>query len=510
MTDQPNANPDQSGAVGTDRLGPRPLERPAVDQQQAAVFGRPHGVEGAFDKLYTPPPNGNGQQKLSLAPPTPESLAEAFSRPAGAEGVRLQRPLEAAGENGAAEDPLWTDTSDPWRDPAAGAVLAGPAVVPDEDEGEKPKLPSGAQLSLPEVLFGRRVQPKALALLGVVALLIGAVGGLVGWWVGDTGSSLTGSATISEADAAKERPPGSLADIARRVAPAVVSLEVVKPGADSGEQGSGVVIDPQGYILTNEHVVATAVGDAATKITAVFNDGTRTEAKIVGADQKTDLAVVKVNVTNPVVMQVGKSSDLQVGDAVIAVGSPLALQNSITSGIVSALDRPVTAGGDNGAAPVTYSAIQTDAAINHGNSGGALVDSRGALVGINSAIRSSSSDGGSIGIGFAIPSDYAIKIAKALIKDGKVKHADIGINAASTVAGSSTMGAQVRNVAPGGPAAGAGIKEGDVITKIGDHVVRDSAELTVAVRSHDPGQVVPVQLARDGALLVVDVTLGSD
>ncbi|OAP23802.1 Periplasmic pH-dependent serine endoprotease DegQ precursor [Amycolatopsis sp. M39] len=321
---------------------------------------------------------------------------------------------------------------------------------------------------------------------------------------------MTGSATISEAEAAKERPPGSLADIARRVSPAVVSLEVVKPGADSGEQGSGVVIDPRGYVLTNEHVVTAAVGDAAAKITAVFNDGTRTEAKIVGADQKTDLAVVKVNVTNPVVMQVGKSSELQVGDAVIAVGSPLALQNSITAGIVSAVDRPVTAGGDNGAAPVTYSAIQTDAAINHGNSGGALVDSTGALVGINSAIRSSSSDGGSIGIGFAIPSDYAMKIAKALIKDGKVKHADIGINAASTVAGSSTMGAQVRNVAPGGPAASAGVKEGDVITKVGDHVVRDSAELTVAVRSHDPGQVVPVQLARDGALLVVDVTLGSD
>jgi S1-C subfamily serine protease len=195
---------------------------------------------------------------------------------------------------------------------------------------------------------------------------------------------------------------------------------------------------------------------------------------------------------------------------VIAVGSPLALQNTVTSGIVSALDRPITAGGDNGTPPVTYEAIQTDAAINHGNSGGALVDSTGALVGINSSIRSSSADGGSIGIGFAIPSDYAIKIAKALIKDGKVTHADIGINASSTVTGSATMGAQVKNVAPNGPAAAAGIKEGDVITKIGDRPVRDSAELTVAVRNHDVGEVVPVQLARGGALLVVDVTLGSD
>ncbi|WP_020662464.1 trypsin-like peptidase domain-containing protein [Amycolatopsis benzoatilytica] len=518
MTDQPNTPPVQPGTsaaggtaqnTGADRLTPRPLDRPSVDPQQAAVFGRPRGVDGAFDKLYTPPPAGNGQP-LNLAPPPPESLAEAFSRPPGAENVLLQRPAEATLDPEAPEDPLWSDKSDPWRDPGAGAVLSDPAVAQEDEKAASPDLPPGARLSLPEVLFGRRVQPKALALLGVVALLIGAAGGLVGWWVADTGSSLTGSATISEAEAAKERPPGSLADIAKRVSPAVVSLEVVKPGADSGEQGSGVVIDPQGYILTNEHVVSTAVSDQNAKITAIFNDGTRTEAKVVGADQKTDLAVVKVNVTNPVVMQIGKSSDLQVGDSVIAVGSPLALQNSITAGIVSALDRPVTAGGDNGASPVTYSAIQTDAAINHGNSGGALVDSTGALVGINSAIRSSGQDGGSIGIGFAIPSDYAIKIAKALIKDGKVAHADIGINAASTVAGSTTMGAQVRNVSPNGPAANAGIKEGDVITKVGDHVVRNSAELTVAVRGHDPGQVVPVQLARDGAVLVVDVTLGSD
>ncbi|HEY3711205.1 MAG TPA: trypsin-like peptidase domain-containing protein [Amycolatopsis sp.] len=507
MTEQPDANPAQPGSAGDDRLGPRPLDRPAVDPAQSAVFGRPRGVDGAFDKLYTP--SSNGSQNLSLAPPAPESLAEAFRRPPGSEGVLLERPREATGEAAAAEPPLWTDDKDPWRDPAAGAVLAGPAV-PAEDEPKPGKRPAGALLSLPEVLFGRRVQTKALVLLGVVALLIGAVGGLVGWWVADTGSALTGSATISEADAAKERPPGSVADIAKRVSPAVVSLEVFKPGADSGEQGSGVMIDPQGYILTNEHVVTTAVADSTVKVTAIFNDGTRTEAKIVGTDQKSDLAVVKVNVTNPVVLQIGKSSGLQVGDAVIAVGSPLALQNTVTSGIVSALDRPITAGGDNGTPPVTYEAIQTDAAINHGNSGGALVDSTGALVGINSSIRSSSADGGSIGIGFAIPSDYAIKIAKALIKDGKVTHADIGINASSTVTGSATMGAQVKNVAPNGPAAAAGIKEGDVITKIGDRPVRDSAELTVAVRNHDVGEVVPVQLARAGALLVVDVTLGSD
>ncbi|MEC3979720.1 S1C family serine protease [Amycolatopsis sp. H20-H5] len=511
MTEQPNENHQQPGApAGGDRLTPRPLNRPAVDDVQAATFGRPQGVDGAFDKLYTPGLTNGHSPGINLAPPAPESLAEAFRRPPGAEGVLLERPH---GESGSAEDdpesPLWTSSSDPWRDPAAGAVLGGPAVQ-TEEEPKAGARPRGAQLSLPEVLFGRRVKPKALVLLGVVALLIGAVGGFIGWWAADTGTALTGEATISEAEAAKERPAGSIAEIAKRVAPAVVSLEVYKPGAEQGEQGSGVMIDPQGYVLTNEHVVSSAVADPQTKITAVFVDGSRTEAKIVGSDQKTDLAVVKVNVTNPTVLQVGKSANLQVGDTVIALGSPLALQNSVTSGIVSAINRPVTAGGDNGGPPVTYEAIQTDAPINHGNSGGALVDSTGALVGINSSIRSSGADGGSIGIGFAIPSDFAVKIAKSLIKDGKVSHPDIGINASSTVMGSTTMGAQVKNVAPTGPAASAGIKEGDVITKIAGRTVRDSAELTVAVRGHDVGEVVPVQLVRDGALLVVDVTLGSD
>ncbi len=513
MTEQPNANPQQPGDPAGDRLAPRPLARPAVDPAQAATFGRPRGVDGAFDKLYQPGANGQATPGMNLAPPTPESLAEAFRRPPGAEGVVLERPHGSTGpepsENGA-EGPLWTTTSDPWRDPSSGAVLAGPAVQAESEQEKGVKRPQGALLSLPEVLFGRRVQTKALAMLAAVALVVGAAGGLIGWWFADTGTELTGQASISEADAAKERPAGSIADIAHRVAPAVVSLEVFKPGADAGQQGSGVVIDPQGYVLTNEHVISAATADSATKVTAVFFDGRRVEAKVVGSDAKTDLAVVKVNVQNLTALQVGKSSDLAVGDSVIAVGSPLALQNSVTAGIVSALNRPVTAGGDGGSAPVIYEAIQTDAAINHGNSGGALVDATGALVGINSAIRSSSAEGGSIGIGFAIPSDYAVKIAKTLIKDGKVVHPDIGINASSTVAGSSTMGAQVRNVAPGGPAASAGIKEGDVITEVGGRLVRDSAELLVAVRAREVGEMVPVRLVRDGSSLVVDVKLASD
>jgi S1-C subfamily serine protease len=506
---QPNTPEDNSGAPRAPRLAPRPLDRPPVDPGLAATFGRPRGVEGAFDKLYAPGSRNGG--KIISKPPAPESLAEAFGRPPGAEHVLLQRPSDDTGRSSEPPEPsLWSKPEDPWRDPGSAAVLGSPALDgrAGEDRGEE--RPRGPLLSLPEVLFGRRVKPIALGLLGVVCLLIGAVGGVVGWWAVGTGDSLTGSATISQAQAGKERAPGSIADIAQRVAPAVISIEVVS--GQNGSVGSGVVIDPHGYAITNNHVIAMATSDPQAKITAVFVDGTRTAAKVVGADPKTDLAVIKVGVANPMVLQIGNSAGLEPGDSVIAVGSPLGLENTVTAGIVSALHRPVTAQGENGGPPVTYDAIQTDAPINRGNSGGALVDSTGALVGINSAISTDSGaagQGGSIGIGFAIPADDAMKIARALIATGHVNHADIGINAASVDAATSE-GAQVVNVADGGPAARAGITEGDVITKVGDRVVRNAAELTVAVRAHNIGEVVPVTLVRQGRPLVVDVTLGSD
>ena len=480
-----------------------------MDPAEAGAFARPHGVDGAFDKLYAP--GTRTADKIIAKPPAPESLAEAFGRPPGAEDVRLQRPAEDNGRRrGESEPPLWSRVNDPWRDPGSPAVLSRPALAPEDDDADDGERPRSAQLSLPELLFGRRVKPVALALLAVVCLLIGAIGGVIGWWLGGAGDSLTGSATIAEAEAGKERAPGSIADIANRVAPAVVSIEV-KSG-QSGSVGSGVMIDPQGYAITNNHVISLATDDPEAKITAVFTDGTRTEARVVGTDPKTDLAVIKVAVSNPTVLQVGDPDNLEPGDSVVAVGSPLGLENTVTSGIVSALHRPVTAAGESGEPPVTYDAIQTDAPINRGNSGGALVDSTGALIGINSSIRTDggeSGGGGSIGIGFAIPADDAIKIARTLISNGQVEHADLGVNAAS-VAAETSEGAQVLNVVDGGPAARAGINEGDVITRVGDRLVRNAAELTVAVRQHDVGETVPVRLVRQGRALMVDVTLGSD
>jgi S1-C subfamily serine protease len=484
------------------RLGPRPLERPEVDPGTAAVFGRPEGVANGFADGGRRPARATGS-----APPAP-ALVSAFGKPDSATAT-LQRPPTPIGRPAADPDPLWDrGEASPWRDPESAVGLGPPAGGEPEDDTERGE---GARLSLRELLFGRRVQVRALLVLGVVALLIGAVGGLVGRFTAEGAASLTTpDPTIAEAAPGKERPPGSVADIAARTVPAVVSIEI-RVGEEGGT-GSGVVIDPAGYVLTNNHVVAPAADASGSQIEAIFHDGTRSAAQIVGRDPKTDLAVIKVEVANPVVATIGTARDLAVGDGVIAIGSPLGLVGTVTDGIVSALNRPVrldAAGTDSNA---VIDAIQTDAAINPGNSGGPLVDSTGAVVGINTAIRSLSQgegEGGSIGLGFAIPIDDAKAIAEELIRTGKVVHAEIGLNARS-VSDGTTDGAQVQNVQQGGAAAAAGISEGDVVTKVGDRSIAGADELVVAVREHKPGDTLPVVLIRDGRPLTVSVTLTSD
>jgi S1-C subfamily serine protease len=488
------------------RLGPRPLERTPVDPGAAEMFGRPNGVEGGFaaPRGDTPAPS-----PATLAAPPPAALASAFGRPTG-DAPALQRPPGGSSTNGAEpDDAFWVDGADrdPWRDPDS-AVALGPPAAPDRPAGAPPRG-EGPRLSLRELVFGRRVDPRALAALALVAVLIGAAGGFIGRLTADGASGLTDpDPTITQTIDAKERPPGSVADIARRTVPAVVSIEI-RVGQEGGT-GSGVMIDPAGYILTNNHVVAPAAGANGAQIEAIFHDGTRTAARIVGRDPKTDLAVVKVDVANPVVATIGSSAGLVVGDGVLAIGSPLGLVGTVTDGIVSALNRPVRLDGSGADANAVIDAIQTDAAINPGNSGGPLVDSTGAVVGINTAIRSlGMGEGGSIGLGFAIPIDDARTIAEELIRTGVVTHAEIGINARS-VSDGTTDGAQVQNVQQGGAAALAGIVEGDVIVRVGDRPIAGADELVVAVREHNPGDALPVQLIRDGRPLTVSVVLTSD
>ncbi|NMI00677.1 S1C family serine protease [Pseudonocardia acidicola] len=511
MSDEQDAAERAAAGPEPPRLGPRPLERPPVDAGAASVFGRPDGVRGGFargDQV-----NGGPVAGSSPAPPPPPALAGAFGRGPG-DTTALQRPPDPQhnGTDPAGPDTFWNAGDvpadiDPWRNPGSAAELGPPA--PAEPAAVPAPGGPGARLSVREVLFGRRVEPRALALLGIMALLIGAAGGLIGRLTADGASALTEpGATLTSVTAAKERPPGSVADIAARVVPAVVSIEI-RVG-DQGGTGSGIVIDPSGYVLTNNHVVAPAADAQGSDIEAIFSDGTRTPAQIVGRDPKTDLAVVKVAVSNPTVARIGSSHSLAVGDGVLAIGSPLGLAGTVTDGIVSALNRPVRLDSGETGANAVIDAIQTDAAINPGNSGGPLVDSTGAVVGINTAIRSlGQGEGGSIGLGFAIPIDDARGIAQELIRTGVVKHADLGVNTKSVTDG-ITDGAQVQNVVDGGPAAAAGVVEGDVIVKLDDRTIAGADELVVAVREHKPGDTVQVHLVRDGRPLTVQAVLGSD
>jgi S1-C subfamily serine protease len=209
------------------------------------------------------------------------------------------------------------------------------------------------------------------------------------------------------------------------------------------------------------------------------------------------------------VARIGTSSSLAVGDSVIAIGSPLGLAGTVTEGIVSALHRPVRLNGEGSDTNAVIDAIQTDAAINPGNSGGPLVDSSGAVVGLDAAISTSGQEGGSIGLGFAIPIDKARQIAQELIRTGSVKHPDLGVDA-STKTNDRSDGAQVQNVHPGSAAAAAGIVEGDVIVQVGTRKVSSAPELEVAVQEHGIGEQVPIQLIRQGRPLTVTATLKSD
>ena len=264
-------------------------------------------------------------------------------------------------------------------------------------------------------------------------------------------------------------------------------------------------------MVTNNHVISQAANDPdGTTLYVVFSDGTRTGARIVGRDTKTDLAVLRVDVSNPTVAQLGTSADLAVGEQVIAVGSPLGLVGTVTTGIVSAVRRPVRLSGDGTDTNAVIDAIQTDAAINPGNSGGPLVDLQGRVVAINTAIRTSGADSsGSIGLGFAIPVDEVAQVSQELIRTGRATHPDLGVNARS-VSDGPTVGAQVANVRDAGSAAVAGIVEGDVITKVGDRAVNTADELAVAVMQRQIGETVTVQVVRAGRSVQVPVTLQSD
>ena len=368
-----------------------------------------------------------------------------------------------------------------------------------------------AQSPLPTASPARRQGLGGFAVVLIAAftaLIVGGFAGVGGYVLGREVDSVA-SGGQSEVQVLPQsgadspvRPPDSIAGIVTSVLPSVVSI-VAEGQTDSGS-GSGFVLRSDGYILTNNHVV-NLVKDGG-DLTVVFSNGDEVPGKVVGTNVSYDLAVVKVDRLGLPAIALGNSKAARVGDAVIAIGAPLGLEGTVTSGIVSAVDRVVTAGGTDDLAYIN--AIQTDAAINPGNSGGPLLDAAGRVIGINSAIASLATNGepGSIGLGFAIPVNSAKRIAEELIATGVSKTPAIGVSLDTTY---SDRGAKVREVTAGGPSEKAGIEVGDIITRVGKRLIKDATELVVAVRSYAPGEQVDVEFERDGKGTTVKITLGA-
>lgn len=346
--------------------------------------------------------------------------------------------------------------------------------------------------------------PRGGAILALAAV-VGLLAGLLGGFLGARWSANNPSATLPQASPnTSPRPEGSVAAIAAKVSPSVVSLSVEGQLAEG--TGSGFVIRQDGYILTNNHVVADAVNSGS--ITVRFEDGRTMDASIVGRDSSYDLAVIKVNATGLTVAPLGNSDGVVVGDLAVAIGSPLGLDGTVTAGIISAKNRAVTAGGQGEASFIN--AIQTDAAVNPGNSGGPLVNGDSQVIGVNSAIAtldSGSGQSGSIGLGFAIPINQARRIAEELIATGKSTKPVIGVQLDTSYTGD---GARVAKVIPGGPADEAGMQDGDIIVEFDGVPVTDSTQLIVDVRSKSPGDEVSMKVKRDSSTIDLTVTLGSD
>ncbi|UUN29023.1 S1C family serine protease [Streptomyces sp. FIT100] len=479
------------GATAPHGGGAQPLHEP--DEYRTPPYGgpgpwapappvqRPVGTPAHGTPVPPQPPAGNG----SAAPaPVPAPVSAPVLPPAPAQ---------------------WTQY-DPWSAPGAAAAFPGAATA----------------LSHPGAPAKKRSR-RGLALTGalLLALVTGVLGGGIGAYLERNGG-ITSLELPQAGPEAAGRAPDSVAGIAASALPSVVTLHV--SGTTAQGTGTGFVLDQQGHILTNNHVVdpAGSSGD----ITVTFSGGETARATLVGKDSGYDLAVVKVTgVSNLKPLPLGNSDNVQVGDPVVAIGAPFDLQNTVTAGIISAKERPITAGGEKGdGSDVSYvDALQTDAPINPGNSGGPLVDSKARVIGINSAIRAADTgagpDGGggqagSIGLGFAIPINQGKRVAEELINTGKATHPVIGVSLDMKYTGDGArVGEKGRDDTPsvtaGGPAAKAGIRSGDVITKVDGQRVHSGEELIVKIRAHRPGDRLELTILRGGKEQTRTLTLGS-
>jgi putative serine protease PepD len=352
----------------------------------------------------------------------------------------------------------------------------------------------------------RVIQSKSNSNFFILAVVIALIAGGIGATIGRTSSTNVGANLVSTKNTV-ERAPDSIAALAARVIPAVVSISV--KGATTSDTGSGFFLDSNGYVLTNNHVVEAAATSGT--ITVELSNGKKYGAKLMGRDNSYDLAVLKIDVTSAPTLQLGNSDLVQVGDAVIAIGSPLGLSGTVTSGIISSKNRAVTTGNGSGESSF-INALQTDAAINPGNSGGPLVDATGAVIGVNSAIATlgSSRQSGSIGLGFAIPINQAKKTAEQLIKTGSATYPIMGVSVDTRFTGTGALiSSESIGVTPGGPADKAGLKIGDIITNFDGVEINNSDELIVAIRSKSVGDKVKVKYIRNKISKEATVTLAA-
>jgi putative serine protease PepD len=343
-----------------------------------------------------------------------------------------------------------------------------------------------------------RILAAGAALVGA-ALLGGVTGALVVDRTDEGSTAATTTVTVPSQGISS--PGSSIADLYKRVSPSVVEIQTqTASNTPFGQQrgagtGTGWVYDEAGHIITNEHVI-----EGATRVTVKFADGTEEQAKVVGTDRSTDVAVLQLDDASraPAPLALGSAKSLEVGDPVVAIGSPFGLQGTLTSGIVSALERTITA-------PDGFTidgAIQTDAALNPGNSGGPLLDDEGHVVGVNSQIASET--GANNGVGYAIPIETVKSVADQLIQSGSVKHAYLGVRVSD-----GNGGARIEEVSDGTPAAKAGLQAGDLVTGIDGKRVRSAAELSGTVASHKPGDELRLEVKRNGKTRTVTVTLGT-
>ena len=395
-------------------------------------------------------------------------------------------------------------------DIAEAPVVPGAAATqaPDEETPAPPGQANRVTLASPYAAAAVPPRRRGLGLLGtvlvaaVVAAIVGAFAGIAGFAMGRAlGTEPVAEAAAAPVAVAARAAGGSVAQIAEQTLPAVVSIAV--EGESGFGSGSGFIIRADGYILTNNHVVSVASSDG---LEVVFPDGDRRPAELVGTSVDYDLAVVKVDRTGLPTLTLGDSDGVRVGDEVVAIGAPLGLDGTVTSGIVSVLDRPVLAG-ENAPDESFINAVQTDAAINPGNSGGPLLDMRGNVIGVNSAIATLAIGGeaGNIGLGFAIPSNSASRVADEIIATGASRTPLMGVTLDKRY---TEAGALVGDVTASGGADVAGLKPGDIVVSVDGRPIQDATELVVTIRSYAPGDTISVEFERDGDTRTVELVLG--